>query len=628
MNSINSTNSIITNKQCKRPDSNHYSVSTTIPSKKYLSACCLNANSLRARGDEIRHSIDTQGPFQVICITESWLSLDVPDSVVSLQGYKIIRNDRNTHGGGVAMYILESIPTQIITNSVQNWKGKPGVIEYLMCELEIAGYDPIFMAVIYRPPNAPFGDFSNILGNNMKGYTHKIITSDFNADQLSFSGDANYVRSLIKDNSLQLIQHGVTHSTANSSTWLDLWMVDSMDNIISYSKSASPIAAGHHSISFMMSLQIITTQAKTIESRPLDKLTSTAGQQLFHSLNWDGTVQDNAHLDMNINKFSTSFIEKIDDRVPVKLITVNIRKYAPWMTENLNTETKKVQALYRKFQRSRNPLHLVSYQEARVLLRSAVTSARVTYHNTKITGLDNGAIWTELKQLGLIGVMVQAPLTISIEELNIYVTSHSTTTQPNSNNTQVNDYPLIQQHHQFSLQVTTSEIVSNTIKSIKSNAAGLDSISKKMIVHTLPSVLQSITRIFNQSIQQSIFPEDWKKALIVPVRKIMTPTHARHYRQIAILSFPSKALERIVYNQTIEYLEQHHLLDEYQSGFKKGHSTQTALLKIVNDVRAAMDIRHVTVLILFDFSKAFDKVSHPLLLHKMRILGFTDSTLG
>lgn len=95
---------------------------------------------MRARTDTLRHHIDTVGPLQVICVTESWLSSDIPDSVVSLPGYKIIRNDRNSHGGGVAIYIAETIPTKLLLNSQNKWQGKPGVIEYTMCELEIAGY--------------------------------------------------------------------------------------------------------------------------------------------------------------------------------------------------------------------------------------------------------------------------------------------------------------------------------------------------------------------------------------------------------------------------------------------------------------------------------------------------------
>ena len=67
-------------------------------------------------------------------------------------------------------------------------------------------------------------------------------------------------------------------------------------------------------------------------------------------------------------------------------------------------------------------------------------------------------------------------------------------------------------------------------------------------------------------------------------------------------------------------LHMHNLLDPYQSGFRTGHSTTTALLKVTEDIREAMDPRELTVLTLLDFSKAFDTVDHDLLIQKLKHL--------
>lgn len=69
------------------------------------------------------------------------------------------------------------------------------------------------------------------------------------------------------------------------------------------------------------------------------------------------------------------------------------------------------------------------------------------------------------------------------------------------------------------------------------------------------------------------------------------------------------------------------MLDPWQCGFRKGHSTASALLKLTNDVRAGIERRQVTVLVLFDFSKAFATVHHGLLLRKLRRLGLAQSTV-
>src|SRR5436190_23191810 len=100
------------------------------------------------------------------------------------------------------------------------------------------------------------------------------------------------------------------------------------------------------------------------------------------------------------------------------------------------------------------------------------------------------------------------------------------------------------------------------------------------------------------------------------------------YRPISILPALSKGLERIVHNQITEFLVSNNIINTHQSGFRRYHSTETALLKVTDDIRLAMDRSQCTILILFDFSKAFDMVNHEILLEKLRILGFSDIALS
>ena len=79
----------------------------------------------------------------------------------------------------------------------------------------------------------------------------------------------------------------------------------------------------------------------------------------------------------------------------------------------------------------------------------------------------------------------------------------------------------------------------------------------------------------------------------------------------------------------VAHLNKHKLLSECQSGYKKTHSCSTAVLKITDDIRQAFDIDFLTILVLLDFSKAFDKVFHPLLLHKLKFyFGFSSSAIA
>ncbi|KAI5717918.1 hypothetical protein M8J77_013504 [Diaphorina citri] len=84
----------------------------------------------------------------------------------------------------------------------------------------------------------------------------------------------------------------------------------------------------------------------------------------------------------------------------------------------------------------------------------------------------------------------------------------------------------------------------------------------------------------------------------------------------------------MIYQQVIKHLNQHNLFNTYQSGFRTGHSTCSALLKVSGDIQAAMDHTMVSILVLFDFSKAFDLVSHKILLTKLNTLGFSVDAVG
>ena len=89
----------------------------------------------------------------------------------------------------------------------------------------------------------------------------------------------------------------------------------------------------------------------------------------------------------------------------------------------------------------------------------------------------------------------------------------------------------------------------------------------------------------------------------------------------------AKIQERIAFEQLLLYLETHKLLTPRQACYRKGHSTQTALLAVLDDIRMAVDKRKVTLLTLFDFSKAFDCIPHKKLLTKMRKYNISDAAI-
>ena len=105
--------------------------------------------------------------------------------------------------------------------------------------------------------------------------------------------------------------------------------------------------------------------------------------------------------------------------------------------------------------------------------------------------------------------------------------------------------------------------------------------------------------------------------------KVKTPGSPSGFRPISLLNFLSKALEYIVHQQINAHIEKYQILDCMQTGFKKNNSTQTALIKLTDHIRVGINRKHVTLLLLFDFSKAFDTVCHVSLLRKLENFGFS-----
>ena len=179
----------------------------------------------------------------------------------------------------------------------------------------------------------------------------------------------------------------------------------------------------------------------------------------------------------------------------------------------------------------------------------------------------------------------------------------------------------------FTITPVEQSEVSRTISSLKSNAEGNDNITLDMIVMTLPHTLTVLTDIINRSIVTSTFPDQWKTASVRPLPKVSNPSTLKDLRPISILPCLSKVMEKIVSHQLSLFLEQNNVLPDLQSGFRKQRSTSTALLDVTDNIISAQDKGMCTLLVLLDFSRAFDAINIPLLLAKLKYYGFDQNAV-
>ena len=151
--------------------------------------------------------------------------------------------------------------------------------------------------------------------------------------------------------------------------------------------------------------------------------------------------------------------------------------------------------------------------------------------------------------------------------------------------------------------------------------------SLRLLQPVLEFIISPLTYIINSCIQNSMFPAVWKTSRISPIPKVDNPSGCDDYRPIAILPVLSKVFENLVLQQMQEFIYNLCLLHNTQSGFRKGHSTTTALLKFKDDISKAMKKGEITLAVFADFSKAFNTVDPEVLINKLSKMNFSKSFL-
>ena len=185
-------------------------------------------------------------------------------------------------------------------------------------------------------------------------------------------------------------------------------------------------------------------------------------------------------------------------------------------------------------------------------------------------------------------------------------------------------------HHPVMEDITVCQNgVIKLLRNLKAfTASGPDDIPTKLLKETAVEISPAVTLLFQASIQQSRVPSQWKKANIVPLFKKGSRSSPANYRPISLTSVLCKLCEHIIHCSVIRHLTDNNILSDAQHGFRKRRSCDTQLIITIDDLAKVLDKKSQADVILLDFEKAFDKVSHRHLLAKIKHLGIHGSTLN
>ena len=170
------------------------------------------------------------------------------------------------------------------------------------------------------------------------------------------------------------------------------------------------------------------------------------------------------------------------------------------------------------------------------------------------------------------------------------------------------------------LDVTCTE-VRQVISSLKKSSAGWDEIPISIAKKCIANLIEPLTYLINFSFCEGIFPKELKIARVVPIFKAGDPTLITNYRPISVLSFFSKVFEKIMYNHVSQFMKKNDTIYEHQYGFRQKHSTQQAIITLVDRITHSLDKGDIVISVFLDLTKTFDTADHQILFVSTVIIG-------
>ncbi|KAK3872353.1 hypothetical protein Pcinc_022570 [Petrolisthes cinctipes] len=173
------------------------------------------------------------------------------------------------------------------------------------------------------------------------------------------------------------------------------------------------------------------------------------------------------------------------------------------------------------------------------------------------------------------------------------------------------------------ITINTTDII-DAIKTLSNNsAAGPDHIPAIFLKRCGGMVAKPLLIFYQNSLATGIVPQLLRSAKITPVFKGGSRDEAKNYRPIALTSHIIKVLEKIITKKITTYLEDSNKMNDGQHGFRRGRSCLSQLLAHYDRLITSLELNTMIDVVYLDFSKAFDKVDHGVLLHKLRNLGIS-----
>lgn len=319
-----------------------------------------------------------------------------------------------------------------------------------------------------------------------------------------------------------------------------------------------------------------------------------------------------------------------------KIVTKN--RDPKWITKGLRRSCNTKRILRYKFYRVNTKQNKIKYQTYSKILKRCLSQSQKLCNLSFISKSQNKckAAWrvinddtegnvtyNSISEIKVGSHLISEPEVIANEFNKFYINMTNTPTNSiqNTNKTSIQNSLFLKP-----LSILEVEKIIVTLNSC--NSVGYDGISTKILKICAKVIAPIMTHLINLSFEQGIFPERLKRSVIRPIYKRKgDKIDMTNYRPITLIPIISKIFEKAMHKQITSFLNQFKIIKPEQNGFQKGKSTTLAAFSLVHNVICHVDKNIPTMVIFFDMSKAFDFVSHKLLLEKLQNYGIRGPAL-
>ena len=613
--------------------SNHFQKNST---NSVITCCYQNIRSIVNKLSLFQSYVYSSN-FDVICLTETWLTESVFDQEILPTNYNIFRKDRSTRGGGVLIATKSSIPVSVVHSDPLN-----NALEILTVRLNLS--KPVTLSCVYISPNPSDSYMYDLISNltqviQSNPSTDIIITGDFNLPEINWdnlsttSTTSSTFCDFVFDNSLTQLIDQPTHVRSNI---LDLVLSNSEELVtnLTVSSNNSWISSDHFVITFQLAHELLHTPS-TIPKYVYDlpKANYSAIQSFLFDFEYSPCLQSQ-DVEFIWHEIKSSIHNAMNMFIPK--VRLRRRQFPCWFTPELRHLSKCLHSTKKRFTKHATPHLQLKLNNLESKYRSKVLLAKSNYESELVqsfAGSQNSKIYDYIRSLSK-----KSPIPSSVSLDNTSATSdtgkaelfntffHSVFTGSPFSLPDMSTL-LLPPSCICSVSFTESEVFDALSSLDASKSSGCDGIGSKLIKDCALALYLPVHHLFSLSLSKQSIPYEWKCHSITPIFKSGDKSQVKNYRPISLLCVISKVLEHLIFNKISKFIITNNILYHHQFGFRQQHSTTQQLLVFLNDVLSALNDPNCSQcdIIYLDFKKAFDSVPHQELLMKLWKTGIVGS---